>query len=148
MPHRRLRRPVPDPWHGRLDRREVGDRHRVPREQREVVRGGDVPWRIQTVRVREVRIGEPQTGDQLVHPPHERGVGARELAADRQRGVVAGGEHQAVEQVLQREPLARNEAHDRAAAHPAAVDRDLHAVIEVTTLQRDQRAPFCFLLLR
>ena len=66
---------------------------------------------------------KPSRVQERVHLVDKGGVRARDVAPDGQRGIVAGGQHEAVEQVAQTEAVAGQKAHDRAAAHGAASRR-------------------------
>ena len=93
--------------------------------------------RRQAVGICKVRIRQPELSRLVVHLLNERIVSAA-LARDRDRGVVAGGQHQAVQRITQGERLPLLQVHGRA-LDLRILRLDRIGPVEVALAQRDQR---------
>ena len=111
--------------------------HRAHGERREVGRARAVA-RIEAARVDEVRALEPEQPRALVHALHPGLDGSRAADGERDGGVVAGGDHQTLQQPLGAHATARQQAAHVRPAGMVGDPRDPHAVARAEALDRQQ----------
>ena len=98
-----------------------------------------LPCVLQAVRGREARAVQAQLRGAVVHQAHEVRHAPRRVLCERDGGVVARDQHQAVEQRLELDVLALREHTDRRAGRARCTPGDAHAVMCVLALHHDQR---------